>query len=379
MKQIPITQREITKKVACPFCYFPIDQPKEVQTSPREMPLGCCSNCGAVYAYDATGHNLGAAFAEALVFACNDDWGLAWNLLPEEDYQQMVVERYDLETHSVIPGGAYEGRSVRGALYFVRLQPDLQEVTRQGVEHRLQKARPTLPRPVTKESTPAEKIAGKPPTKKEVEALVKEYQMDALVQAAGQDKKVLWYLNRLLCTGDELLRLRAAEALGKACKVVAATDPKTVVAVFQGLLKPFADSSASVWGSVDAIGEIIANIPDLFAGYILRLYPLLEDETLRPRVLWALGRIAQVRPDIVRRRLLFPLTPFLHDPNPQTRGYAVWLFGNLRLPEARESLAGVEGQEAEIPFYAEGKLYKKKIGQLVAEALEKSASQKKPS
>jgi len=365
--------REVMEKALCPFCGTPIDQPKEVTAEPREMPLGQCASCGAVYAYDVTGHNLGAAFAEALVFACNNDWDLAWTLLPEDDYQQMVVEHYDLKTHHIIPGGAYEGRSIRGALYFVRLQPDIQEITRQGVKHKLRDAKPTLPRPAATASTPAPgKTVGKPLTKKEVEALVKEYRLDALLQAAGQDKKVLWYLNRLLCASDELLRLRAAEALGKACKVVSVTDPKTVVAVFQGLLKPFADSSASVWGSVDAIGEIIANVPDLFAGYITRLYPLLEDETLRPKVLRALGRIAQVRPNIVRRRLLFPLLPFLQDTNPQTRGYAVWLFGNLHMPEARESLAGVKGQETEMAFYAEGRLIKKTIGELVAEALKKA-------
>ncbi|MEW6771646.1 MAG: DVU0298 family protein [Bacillota bacterium] len=373
MKQAP-ARTEITEKVICPFCYLSIDRPKEADTfGPREMPVGCCSNCGAVYAYDATGHNLGAAFIEALVFACNNDWDLAWNLLPEEDYLQTVVEKYDLETHRVIPCGTYEGRRTRGALYFVRLNQDIQEVTREGIEQRLAHARPATPKPAATEVVEivGEQIGVKPPTKKEVEDLVRAYRIDLLLRAAGQDKKVLWYLNRLLCAGDELLRLRAAEALGKAARVVLVTDPKTVVAVFQGLLKPFADSSASNWGSIDAIGEMIANAPDIFAGYISRLYPLLEDEALRPKVLRALARIAQSRPNVVRSRIFFPLWPFLYDANPQTRAHAVRLLGNLGLPEARESLAGVPGQDTEVELYAEGNITKQKIGQLVAEALEK--------
>jgi hypothetical protein len=63
---------------------------------PHEMPVGSCS-CGAVYACDETGHNLGSAMIEALVFGCNMDWDLAWGLLPEEDYLEKLVENYDLE------------------------------------------------------------------------------------------------------------------------------------------------------------------------------------------------------------------------------------------------------------------------------------------
>jgi len=79
------SKKEPTREVTCPFCGKPIERPRELATHrPREMPVGSCT-CGAVYAYDATGHNLGAAFVEALVFACNWDWDLAWGLLPEED------------------------------------------------------------------------------------------------------------------------------------------------------------------------------------------------------------------------------------------------------------------------------------------------------
>jgi len=50
-----------------------IQRPDQVPS--REMPLGTCS-CGAVYACDVTGHNLGSAMIEALVHACTGDWDL---------------------------------------------------------------------------------------------------------------------------------------------------------------------------------------------------------------------------------------------------------------------------------------------------------------
>ena len=56
----------------CPFCYHIIEQPKELQSRKIvEFPLGVCGYCGVVYVYDTTGHNMGAAFIEALLFACN--------------------------------------------------------------------------------------------------------------------------------------------------------------------------------------------------------------------------------------------------------------------------------------------------------------------
>ncbi len=106
------------------------------------MPIGACP-CGAVYACDETGHNLGSAMIEALVFASNMDWDLAWGLLPEEDYLTEIVENYDLQSHLIIPSGTFEGRRIGGALYFIRMHKDIQEVTSDGVKQRLKEAQDT--------------------------------------------------------------------------------------------------------------------------------------------------------------------------------------------------------------------------------------------
>ncbi|NIR13136.1 MAG: PBS lyase, partial [Desulfobacterales bacterium] len=57
--------REIIAKPTCPFCGMVIEKPGELETETQtEMPVGKCS-CGAVYACDVTGHNLGTALVEA--------------------------------------------------------------------------------------------------------------------------------------------------------------------------------------------------------------------------------------------------------------------------------------------------------------------------
>src|SRR3972149_619132 len=146
-------------ELLCPFCRHAIEQSKELmERKPREFPLGVCDNCGAVYAYDATGHNRGAAFVEALLFACNNDDYLAFSLSAGEDYSDAIVENYDSVTHSVIPGGALDDRAVRGVLIFVKLTREFQEVTGEKVKEKIKVALPPSPAKLRSEKFSREKV-----------------------------------------------------------------------------------------------------------------------------------------------------------------------------------------------------------------------------
>ena len=356
--------REPIKRPLCPFCGLLIEGPKELSSRRAgEMPVGSCS-CGAVYACDETGHNLGSAMIEALVFGCNMDWDLAWGLEPEEDYLQEIVENYDLNNHLIIPGGAYEGRRITGALYFIRLHKDVQEVTSEGVRQRLAKAAP-----VSSDSS-AGHARKKTLSKKEVEQLVKEYQLDPILSAAQEDKKIIRYLQRLLYSGDAQLRQRAAEALGRACAVVGERDPGIVSKLLQGLFYSIVDTAAFSWGAFEAIGEIISHRPDLFGGYAPQLYQFVADETRKPQALQAIGRIARSSPDILRKHTLH-FFAFLEDSDPDVRGYAAWLMGNLSAREAKGDLEKLLRESHEIEIYENGNIEKKSVGQVASDALEK--------
>lgn len=367
--QTSLFSRQLAVRPACPFCGLPLEKPKEPKTHrPQEMPLGPCS-CGAVYAYDATGHNLGAAFLEALVFSCGMDWDLAWGLLPEEDYLEKIVENYDYETNLIVPGGFYEGRKIAGALYFVRPHADIQEVTRRGVEQQLQQPAPAKP---TSPPSPAGEPAARTFTKREVAELVKRYAPAPLLTGAGPDQKTIRYLQRLLYSADELTRFRAAEFLGRACAVAAQKNPRFVSGLLQGLFTSLTDTAASSWGAVEAIGEIISRSAGIYAGYIPALYQLLEEKTedkeMQARILEAISKIAGTRPDLVKKSFLY-FTPFLRNPHPEVRGRAVLLLGNLAPGKAAGELRPLQNDSQEISIYANGGLIKKTISQLAAEAL----------
>ncbi|MCG8402668.1 MAG: HEAT repeat domain-containing protein [Firmicutes bacterium] len=356
--------RDVTARADCPFCSLAIERPKELDTHrPGEMPVGSCS-CGAVYAYDASGHNLGAAFSEALVFSCNMDWDLAWNLLPQEDYQESLVKHYDAATNLIVPEGYIGGRKISGALYFIRLHDDIREATGEGVVKKMERARPAEPACQKSPGAPAKNSF----TKHEVAQLVNEYRLEPLIEYAAADNRILRDLQRLIYTGDEQLRVRAAEALGWAAVVIARRDSGAVAKLLHRLFTALGDTASSSWGAVDAAGEIIASVPGVFSGYIPELYKFLGDESLRPRVLRALERVAEFRPDLLPKRPTY-FVPFLADANPETRGYAVLLLGRLAARETADEIKKLMGDTGTVRIYEAGQLTEKTVGELAAEAV----------
>ncbi len=356
--------REPIKRPECPFCGSLVEPPQELSTRRAgEMPVGSCS-CGAVYACDETGHDLGSAMIEALVFGCNMDWDLAWGLEPEEDYLQEIVENYDLGNHLIIPSGTYEGRRISGALYFVRLHQDVQEVTSDGVKKSLSRAVPA-----SRESSQG-RTRKKTLSKKTVEALVESYEIDPILDAAREDKKIIRYVQRLLYSGDALLRQRAAETLGRACAVVGEKDPGMVSKLLQGLFYSITDTAAFPLGAFEAIGEIISHRPDLFGGYAPQLYQFVADETRKAQTLQALGRVAKSSSEILRKHTLY-FFAFLEDPDPSVRGYTAWLMGNLGAYEAKKDLGKLQQESHEIEIYENGNIEKKTVGQVASEAMSK--------
>jgi len=355
-------EKGLVKRPTCPFCGLLIERPRELTTRrPTEMPLGSCS-CGAVYACDETGHNLGSAMIEALVFGCDMHWDLAWDLAPEEDYLEERVEQYDYVNHLIVPGGFLESRKISGVLFFIRMCEDVQELASDGVRRSLEKA-------VSLKADPATKAARKTIlTKEEVEDHVRAFRVDSIVSVAQQDKRILRNLQRLLYSGDELFRRKAAEILGMVSADIARNDPGTVSRLLQQLFSAVEDTAAFTWGAFEAIGEIIKHSAGLFGGYIPRLYGYVADETKRAQVLQVIGNIATSSPELIRESA-FHFIPFLCDPDPSVRGYTARLLGDLSVMEAREELEKLREDPHEITFYENGNLERKSVGLVTEQAL----------
>ena len=203
--------RTLFTELRCPFCRHTIEQRKELRERKfREFPLGVCDHCGAVYSYDATGHNRGAAFVEVLLFACNYDDYLAFSLSAGEDYLDAIVENYDPITHSVTPGGVLDDRAVRGVLIFVKLNTEFQEVTGEKVKERIKTALPPFPSKLRSEKFSREKVR----------KYFSENKFEEIIALSEEDARVISELHRMLYTPDIKLRWRIRETLSEASKKI---------------------------------------------------------------------------------------------------------------------------------------------------------------
>lgn len=324
----------------CPFCGLDVGRPTETaQRKMTEFPVGSC-DCGAVYVCDATGHNVGSAMVECLVYACSDEWDLAWELIPEDDYLTGRIEQYDELTHQVIPKGNLDGRAVRGVLYFVRLHKEVAEIAdRFRVKQESEiPSNPDDPRagavipdvePVRDPSLPRRKTS-----KREVKKLAAAGDVDTLVELSLDDKRTLRFLQRLLYQPDAAGRYRTAWILGQVCSRVATREPAPVADLLHRLFEACNDSAATPWGMVEAIGAIIAQRPDIYGAFTRYLLNFMGEPTTQEAALWGLGEIAAIRPDLVRKTPFYSTFHFLNHDNPVMRGLMARLLGRIKAEEA---------------------------------------------
>ena len=326
----------------------------------HEFPVGNCQ-CGAVYSCDVTGHNVGAAIVETLVYACDGNADFAWDLVPEDDYLTGRIENYDEQTHQVVAKKNLDGRGVRGVLYFIRLHTDIPATAK----------RVTLEtdKPLTKETgaeqgryiSPIEprgdgNLARKKATKAAVKDLVSKGDINGLVELCFGDKKTLRFMQRLLYDPSESNRLYVAWAIGQVCARVSSREPGQVSELLHRLFEACSDSAATPWGMIETIGCIISMRPDIFGAFARHLLNYLGDSSTRSQVLWALAEIAENRPDLIRNMPFYTLFDFLGHPEPQVRGNAVRLLGRIKATEAAVQLMGLRSDMEEFFFYYEGEL-----------------------
>ena len=350
----------------CPFCYYRIEQPKELQERKMlEFPVGICEHCGTVYAYDVTGHNMGAAFIEALLFACNYDNDLAFSLSYGDDYTDAVIGNYDIITHTVVPEKIYNERYVRGVLIFVKLFDEFREATEQKVKEKLK----TL-LPFTKTKLRSEKFS-----KEIVHQYALENKREELIALAEEDTRVTNELQRMLYTPDEHLRWQIIDMLGEVCKKVGERRPDLVSKLLSNLLQSVSYPGASAWGALEAAGAIISANPDLLGEFSPALLSFLKQKNLWKEVTWAIGKIAMVDPKLVKYAFK-ALRSFLNEQDTALRGYAAWALGNLGYDDVIEELKNLLTDDEKLSIFRDSELKETTVSQLSKEAIEKLSKPK---
>lgn len=186
----------------------------------------------------------------------------------------------------------------------------------------------------------------------------------------------------MLLARDELVRWRAAEALG-ACadRMAQARMEQARVLMRQFMWRMNEESGNLGWGIPESMACAMARNERLAAEYhtILASYiycdeacdgNYLDHAPLRTAVFWGLGRLAQVRPQLVEHAERFILCG-LDDPDPGNRGLAAWTLGILRSADASGPLKNLVGDDAPVRLFRDGEVVEMSVGALAREAVQR--------
>ena len=330
----------------CPFCGKEIERPILTKTEFGEVLSGKCS-CGAVYVCDPTGRNAGEAYMEALALA-KGDWEIG-QLDQDGDYRTSDIV-YDLKTHQRVYSGGHSVRS--GKLVFVTLTV--------GPESSEAEKKPII-----------ETVSAKGSLKERLRGLLEAGLYDDIVQIAGKDKGTLRWLISLSYDKEDIVSWKAMEAVGFIARDFSGDRVRVIREITRRLIWSMSDESGGIgWSAAEILGEIIRNNPDEFNDLIPIVWSFREEEMFRPGSVWAMGRIAEIRPDLVNF-IVKDLQEIMDDKNPFARGYAAWVAGILGDMNLSEALRKLLADESQIIFYFEGRLLKKTVGEIAKEAIDK--------
>ncbi|MEN6437769.1 MAG: DVU0298 family protein [Syntrophobacter sp.] len=190
--------------------------------------------------------------------------------------------------------------------------------------------------------------------------------------------KLIGPLLSFLYETDEIVRWRAVRAVGIIVARMARNSPESARNIMRRLMWSLNDESGGIgWGAPEAMGEIMASDEQLALEYhrILLSYideggnPL-EHDQLERGVLWGIGRLASVRPELVRGAVGL-VAKQLNSPDAVKRALALWvisILGPASLP-AHEPLELLHRDETEVRIYQDGKLVNFRISDLADRVL----------
>ncbi len=170
-------------------------------------------------------------------------------------------------------------------------------------------------------------------TRKKVGLILRENKRSKALGLLSQipDDQLVGHLFSHFYSQEELIKFRSTTAMGELCLRLAGDRMEKARVVLRRIMWNLNDESGGIgWGSPEAMGEILARIPDLALDFASILFSYLdnrgnfiEHEILQRGVLWGVGTYAKYSPDDLDPVTTNRISLFLDSPDPVKRAYAV--------------------------------------------------------
>ncbi|MCL6471368.1 MAG: HEAT repeat domain-containing protein [Firmicutes bacterium] len=216
-------------------------------------------------------------------------------------------------------------------------------------------------------------------TKDILKGLLQNKNFDAVVELAKSDRAVVRQLTSLLYNEDNLLHWRAVNAFGVLAAHPEVLDENKAHVVIGRLLYNLEDQSGgNAWGSMEAIGAIVAAQPYKLGSFVPKMFAKISDSRVWVGLLWSVRQIGEKRPELFKN-YVFHVLGLLRNPRISVRGHAAWALGAIGeagttvleglVFDVRESLEGLLKDHHRINIYTDGELQEKAISDIAKEAL----------
>jgi hypothetical protein len=192
-------------------------------------------------------------------------------------------------------------------------------------------------------------------------------------QPAGQAINALF---SFLPSTDAKVKWAAVTAMGWMVSRLAGRQMEQARVVMRRLMWQLNDESGGIgWGCPEAMGEIMASheglaneFAHILVSYVRKDGNPLEYEPLQQAAVWGIGRLGEVRPQLVREAVPH-LVPFLKVRNASLRGLTAWALGRLGAEVARSEIHSLVHDTAEIEIFVNRKISRCQVGELAENAI----------